>query len=61
MLAEEAYWAVEADKHTTVDECAFEPARALEAVVDEFAMAAERMAEEEHDGCADDEQCEGGP
>ena len=48
VLAQEADRPGEADLDAEVDEPVFEPLRAAVAVVDELAVAAERVAEEEH-------------
>jgi len=59
VLLQEAQRAIEADEHAAVHERSLEPARTLEAVVDELAMAAQRMPEQQHDCCCDNKQREG--
>ena len=42
--------------HAEIHQHIFEPARTLKAVVDELAVTAQRVTEQQHDGCAHDEQ-----
>src|SRR5688572_6426970 len=48
VLPQQAERPRESDLHAQVDQRVFEPARTLEAVVDELAMAAERVTEQQH-------------
>ncbi|MNR10603.1 hypothetical protein D3C85_1268610 [compost metagenome] len=56
MLAKNAQWSGQADLHAAIDECKAQPPGALEAVVNQLAMAAQRVAEEQHEAGADNEQ-----
>ena len=60
VLAQQSERAGEPDLHAEIDEHVFEPARALEAVVDQLAVAAERVSEQQHDGGARDVERERG-
>jgi hypothetical protein len=55
MLPQQPDRAGEANLHAAVDECVLEPLRALEAVVHQLAMVAERVTEQQHDHSAEDE------
>ena len=58
VLAQQAERPGEPDLHAEIHEHVFQPARTLKAVVDQLAVAAERVAEQQHDGGAHDEQRE---
>jgi hypothetical protein len=65
VLAKQTKRPSQPDLHTAVNECVFEPLGCLEAVMDKPAVAAQRVAEEQHEGGAGDEDskrrpCEGG-
>ncbi|MCY1373546.1 hypothetical protein D9M69_608300 [compost metagenome] len=56
MLAKNAQRSGQADLHPAIDERKAQPPGALEAVVNQLAMAAQRVAEEQHEAGADNEQ-----
>jgi hypothetical protein len=47
VLAQQGYWAREPDLHPAIDENVFQPLRALIALMNEFAVTPEGVAEEQ--------------